>query len=150
MNDVRVHYNSTQPDQLQALAYTQGSEIHIGAGQERHLPHEAWHVVQQMQGRVQRTIQAQGIAINDDAGLEAEAEHMGRRADAFRRPIQAKAMPVSVSAARPVGNGSYKIIAGMGQHPVGSVMVHDQNERAIEVTDLVLSQPIASRILAAS
>ncbi|HCC51392.1 MAG TPA: hypothetical protein DEQ30_04490, partial [Porphyromonadaceae bacterium] len=52
MDDVRVHYNSGKPAQLQALAYTQGTDIHVAPGQEKHLPHEAWHVVQQKQGRV--------------------------------------------------------------------------------------------------
>jgi hypothetical protein len=77
LDDVRVHYNSAKPAQLQALAYTQGTHIHVAMGQERHLPHEAWHVVQQKQGRVHPTMQAQGIPINDDAGLEAEADRMG-------------------------------------------------------------------------
>ena len=39
LDDVRVHRNSARPAQLQALAHTQGSEIHLGPGQERHLPH---------------------------------------------------------------------------------------------------------------
>ncbi len=52
MSDVRVHTNSGKPAQLNALAYAQGSDIHLSPGQERHLPHEAWHVVQQRQGRV--------------------------------------------------------------------------------------------------
>lgn len=77
MNDVRVHYNSPKPAQLQALAYTQGTDIHVAPGQEKHLPHEAWHVVQQMQGRVQPTVQLQGVNVNDDAGLEREADVMG-------------------------------------------------------------------------
>jgi hypothetical protein len=74
MNDVRVHYNSPKPAQLQALAYTQGTDIHVAPGQEKHLPHEAWHVVQQKQGRVQPTMQLQGVSINDNAGLEHEAD----------------------------------------------------------------------------
>lgn len=78
MDDVRVHYNSSKPAQLQALAYTQGTEIHVGPGQEKHLPHEAWHVVQQMQGRVQPTVQMKGVQINDDEGLEREADVMGK------------------------------------------------------------------------
>ncbi|MCO5382495.1 MAG: DUF4157 domain-containing protein [Methanosarcina barkeri] len=57
MDGVKVHYNSGTPAQLNALAYTQGSNIHVAPGQERHLPHEAWHVVQQKQSRVQPTIQ---------------------------------------------------------------------------------------------
>ncbi len=46
MDDVRVHLNSAKPTQLQALAYTQGTNIHVAPGQERHLAQEAWHVVQ--------------------------------------------------------------------------------------------------------
>lgn len=80
LSDVRVHYNSDKPAQLQALAYAQGNEIHVGPQQEKHLPHEGWHVVQQRQGRVQPTIQANGAAINDDRSLENEADVMGARA----------------------------------------------------------------------
>jgi len=81
MDDVRVRYNSDKPAQLNALAYTQGSEIHVAPGQERHLPHEAWHVVQQKQGRVKPTLQAKGVPINDDRELEQEADVMGARAN---------------------------------------------------------------------
>lgn len=80
MDDVRVHYNSSQPAQLEALAYAQGTDIHVGPGQEQHLPHEAWHVAQQKQGRVQPTLQTKGVSINNDAGLEREADHMGAKA----------------------------------------------------------------------
>ncbi|MDR2084121.1 MAG: class I adenylate cyclase [Bacteroidales bacterium] len=79
MDDVRVHYNSPKPAQLQALAYTQGTNIHVAPGQEKHLPHEAWHVVQQMQGRVQPTMQLQGVNVNDNEGLEREADVMGEK-----------------------------------------------------------------------
>lgn len=81
MNNVRVHYNSSQPAQLNALAYAQGTDIHVAPGQEKHLPHEAWHVVQQAQGRVQPTMQMKdGAPVNDDAGLEREADVMGAKA----------------------------------------------------------------------
>ena len=43
------------PNESEAHAYAQGTDIHIGPGQEKHLPHEAWHVVQQKQGRVKPT-----------------------------------------------------------------------------------------------
>ncbi|HKV56928.1 MAG TPA: DUF4157 domain-containing protein, partial [Ktedonobacteraceae bacterium] len=85
MDDVRVHYHSSEPARVQALAYTQGTDIHVGPGQEHHLPHEAWHVVQQKQGRVQPTIQAQGVSINDDATLEREADQMGARANTLKQ-----------------------------------------------------------------
>jgi hypothetical protein len=77
MDDVKVHYNSAKPAAVQALAYTQGTDIHVGPGQEQHLPHEAWHVVQQKQGRVKPTLQLKGVAINDDAALEGEADQQG-------------------------------------------------------------------------
>jgi len=80
LDDVKVHYNSSKPAQLKAHAYAQGSDIHLGPGQEKHLPHEAWHVVQQKQGRVQATTQMKGIDVNDDSGLEKEADVMGARA----------------------------------------------------------------------
>jgi len=81
MDDVEVHYNSAKPAQLNAHAYAQGTEIHLAPGHEQHLPHEAWHVVQQKQGRVQPTKQLKGkAAINDDPGLEREATAMGAKA----------------------------------------------------------------------
>ena len=80
MDDVKVHYNSPKPSQLQAHAYAQGTDIHVASGQEQHLPHEAWHVVQQKQGRVKPTMQLQGINVNDDIGFEQEADIMGRKA----------------------------------------------------------------------
>lgn len=81
MDDVKVHYNSPKPAQLQAHAYAQGTDIHLGAGQEKHLPHEAWHVVQQKQGRVNATAQLkEAVYVNDDTLLESEADHMGSKA----------------------------------------------------------------------
>ncbi len=81
MDDVKVYYNSSKPTQLQAHAYAQGTDIHLAPGQQKHLPHEAWHVVQQKQGRVKPMMQFKGkVNINDDAGLEKEADVMGVKA----------------------------------------------------------------------
>ena len=81
MDDVKVHYNSDKPFQLQANAYAQGTNIHLAPGQEQYLPHEAWHVVQQKQGRVKPTIQTKGGEnINDNSSLEKEADVMGAKA----------------------------------------------------------------------
>jgi hypothetical protein len=81
MDPVRVHRNSDKPARLGAHAYARGSEIHLAPGQERHLPHEAWHVVQQARGRVRPTVRLKGgVGVNDDAGLEREADAMGLRA----------------------------------------------------------------------
>ncbi len=99
MDNVKVHYNSSKPAQIGALAYAQGTDIHIASGQEKHLAHELCHVVQQRQGRVKPTLQmgglpvqatlsgprdAQVIRINpvtgltivNEAGLEREADKM--------------------------------------------------------------------------
>ncbi|HKJ43240.1 MAG TPA: DUF4157 domain-containing protein [Sunxiuqinia sp.] len=81
MDDVNVHRNSDKPAKLQAHAYAQGTDIHLAPGQEKHLPHEAWHVVQQKQGRVKPTMQMKGkVNVNDDAELEKEADVMGAKA----------------------------------------------------------------------
>ena len=66
---------------MQAHAFAQGNQIHVAPGQEKHLPHEAWHVAQQKQGRVKPTTQMKGqIPVNDDKGLEHEADVMGAKA----------------------------------------------------------------------
>ena len=80
LSDVRVHRNSSQPAAVGALAYTQGNDIHVAPGQDQHLAHEAWHVVQQRQGRVPVTGSVAGLPLNDDHTLEGEADVMGSRA----------------------------------------------------------------------
>ena len=81
MDTVRVHYNSSQPAQLQAHAFAQGSDIHLAPGQDGHPPHEAWHVVQQAQGRVKPTTQMDGGAVvNDNDRLAREADALGTKA----------------------------------------------------------------------
>jgi hypothetical protein len=81
MSDVKVNYNSSKPKEMGAHAYAQGNDIQIAPGQEQHLGHEAWHVVQQRQGRVKATKQMKsGVPVNDDPGLENEADVMGARA----------------------------------------------------------------------
>ena len=83
MDDVKVHYSSSKPAKLQAHAYAQGTDIHLGPGQEKLLSHEVWHVVQQKQGRVKPTMQMKGAQVNDDTGLENEADVMGAQTEQF-------------------------------------------------------------------
>jgi hypothetical protein len=103
MDHVNVHYNSERPAQLQAHAYAQGSDIHVGPGQEKHLPHEAWHVVQQAQGRVRATMQMAGQHVNDDIRLEQEADAMGTKA-AGLGAVGAPAAGRTRSFSTPAGN----------------------------------------------
>ena len=84
MESVKVHYNSLLPVQQGAMAYTQGNDIHLAPGGEKHLPHEAWHVVQQAQGRVGPVVQVMGVA--DNAFAEQEAQRMGARIEEL--PLQ--------------------------------------------------------------
>ncbi len=95
LDDVKVHYNSAKPAQLQAHAYAQGTDIHVAPGQEQHLPHEAWHVVQQKQGRVRPTMQLKDTKVNDDGSLEREAEIMGQQA---LQPVTGEAAPLQTAA----------------------------------------------------
>ena len=85
MSDIRIHRNSSKPAQLNALAYTQGCDVHVAPGQEMALAHELWHVVQQRQGRIKPTAQVNGILVNDDPGLEKEADVMGAKALAMSK-----------------------------------------------------------------
>jgi uncharacterized protein DUF4157 len=88
LDDVKVHYNSDKPAQLDVHAYVQGTDIHIAEGQEKHLPHEAWHVVQQHKGRVKATKQLKdNTVINDDKGLEEEADILGVKATKNKKPL---------------------------------------------------------------
>lgn len=94
VSDVRVHPNSNRPAALGAQAFAQGNNIHLAPGQDQHLPHEAWHVVQQRQGRVRANLAVGEVPVNDEARLEHEADVMGAKA------LQRKVAAPSVS--RPV------------------------------------------------
>jgi hypothetical protein len=114
--DVKVHFNSSKPAQLQAHAYAQGADIHIAPGQEQHLPHEAWHVVQQKQGRVQATTQLKNdVQVNDDPALEAEADMMGMQANQYS---QAAANPEEPSAALSTSSATQRKIDFYGVAPL--------------------------------
>ena len=80
LDHVKVHYNSSKPASVQAHAYAQGNQVHLASGQEKHLPHELGHVVQQAQGRVKPTTQVNGMKVNDSSALEKEADVMGAKA----------------------------------------------------------------------
>lgn len=81
MDDVRVHRGSALPALLGARAFAWGCEVFLGPGAEDALAHEAWHVVQQKQGRAAATGTINGVPLNGCAALEAEAHAMGRRAE---------------------------------------------------------------------
>ncbi len=78
-DDVQVHYNSERPAKLDALAYTQGNQVYLGPGQEKHLPHELGHVVQQKMGIVHAdTRHKSGAMLNTEERLERDADRLGK------------------------------------------------------------------------
>lgn len=87
-SDVNIHSNSDSAPALNALAYTQGNDVHFAPGQydpgsnkgQQLLGHELAHVVQQKEGRVQPTTQLKGAGINDSEELEKEADDAGKLA----------------------------------------------------------------------
>ncbi|MBP7703657.1 MAG: DUF4157 domain-containing protein [Caulobacter sp.] len=86
--DVRVHVGP-QPQAIGALAFTHGSDLHFAPGQynpatphgQALIAHELAHVVQQRAGRVRNPF-GSGVALVQDANLEAEADRAGRLAAA--------------------------------------------------------------------
>ena len=120
MDHVKVHYNSSRPAQLNALAYAQGSDIHVAPGQEKHLPHEAWHVVQQAQGRVKPTMQMKaGVPINDDKSLAREADLMGSRA--LEKEVTQRAGEYEIGQESSLNFMNIESMANLPGRPVQSV-----------------------------
>jgi hypothetical protein len=113
LSDVRVNFNSDRPARLNAFAYTQGSDIYLAPGQEKHLAHEAWHVVQQRQGRVKPTMLLKGAQINGDAHLEAEADAMGQRAMRARPGGPARPGTAARPATTAAGGGTIQRRVGL-------------------------------------
>jgi hypothetical protein len=91
---VRIHKDSGSAKDMNAKAYTQGTDIHFAPGAYHPdskeglalIGHELTHVVQQRQGRVgQEELHGKGLEINQDAGLEKEADEAGKLASEGKR-----------------------------------------------------------------
>ncbi|MEM7036506.1 MAG: DUF4157 domain-containing protein [Bacteroidota bacterium] len=76
LSAVRVFYASPLPMLFGARAFAYGTDIYLGPGAEDALPHEAWHVVQQLQGRVAPIGELHGLGVNQGYLLEREADEM--------------------------------------------------------------------------
>ena len=147
LDDVKVHRNSDKPAQLQAHGYAQGTDIHLGPGQEKHLPHEAWHVVQQKQGRVKPTMQMKGkVNVNDDAGLEKEADVMGAKAENIKLNTSER-LPLSLkkNTIRPIRQNKLEIeginissisyIRKLAQYEVDGKLTNEESQAIDKVLD---------------
>jgi hypothetical protein len=86
-SNVKIHANSSKAPELDALAYTQGHNIHFAPGQfkpttpggQKIIGHELAHVVQQRKGIVSPTTKVKGLPVNDDSALEKEADAMAAK-----------------------------------------------------------------------
>lgn len=86
-SNVNIHKNSSLASNINALAFTQGNDIHFASGEynpstvkgKHLLGHELTHVVQQRSGNVNPTGEINGLPVNDNPSLEREADINGAR-----------------------------------------------------------------------
>lgn len=148
-DDVRIHYNSPRPAKLGALAYTQGTQVYVGPGQERHLEHELGHVLQQKRGLVRADGFVNGLPVNRDPALERAADlgaDQPAQAPGGRRkeePVQGKAGPVRMEE-EPVQGKAGPV--QMKEEPVqgkeGPVRTEEEPVRTEEASGWMETAPI--------
>lgn len=95
LSDVRIHRNNSEPDRLKAHVFTRGAGVFLATGKDNYLTHEAWHAVQQKQGRVQANFSFKGLLISNSRSLESEADRIAQRMTS---------MPVSMTKNTPLLN----------------------------------------------
>lgn len=107
---VNIQTNSKSAQDVGALAYTQGSDVHFAPGQfkpdtkggQELIGHELAHVIQQKAGRVKANKSVGNMPVNDNTSLEKEADVAGAKAAAGKPfsvagsggGIQMKAAPI--------------------------------------------------------
>jgi hypothetical protein len=77
LSDVMYHVGH-EATMLGARAFTTSTDIHLAPGYESHLPHEAWHVVQQRQERRVETAPpvAEGLVqVKEEQRLESSGSN---------------------------------------------------------------------------
>lgn len=76
--NVKFHFNDDKPGKLGAAAYSVGSNVYFGKGNDDNhtIAHELAHITQQ---NVPATETRNGVKINADAGLEAEADKVAEK-----------------------------------------------------------------------
>jgi hypothetical protein len=172
-SNVNFHTNSQSATDVGALAYAQGNDVHFAPGQfkpntqsgQELIGHELAHVVQQRQGRVQPTAQAKGMAVNDDKGLEKEADDMGKKAASSNTSVkQYKSKKISSTRTSPiqraisldrvfaVGKEINKAIAGIGTNTkdlYATLKSLNKNKIDIELANIWYKQCYGQSIISA-
>ena len=85
LDGVKVHYNSARPAQLRAKAFTQGTDIHVAPGQERHVPHhhpQHRRRVVRVGSRAQRAVRPDHL----DPRAAAQVDRLSQRRHVARHP----------------------------------------------------------------
>ena len=111
-SEVNIYPESQSAKDVGALAYTQGENVHFSPGQfkpdtnsgQELIGHEITHVVQQRQGRVQPTSEVAGMPLNDNNGLESEADSLGKKAAQFSLPDNQKTVESTSSTTATLQN----------------------------------------------
>jgi ribosomal protein S18 acetylase RimI-like enzyme len=149
--DVRVHVGN-EATSIGALAFTHGSDVYFAPGRYqpnttaglRLIGHELTHVVQQRSGRVRNPF-GSGVAVVQDAALEAEADRMGATAAPIRAKLAAvgsasrpNSATVVIGGPGPVRNGRQKIEARVSGYPgsVGSVELVPAGSDRLKIINL--------------
>lgn len=146
LDHVRVEYNSSKPAEVNALAYAEGSKIYVAPGQEEHLPEELGHVVQQMQGRVKETTKVEGQAVNDNPGLEEEAQKLGAKAQVTAAdPTADPAKAAATSAKGPIQRRVYEPFGDRFEErkknmSTKQALLHENAEKASKFIDEKVKQ----------
>ena len=144
-SNVNIQTNSDSATKAGALAYTQGNNVHFAPGQfkpdtrsgQELIGHELTHVVQQRESSVPATTSVGGMPVNDDPGLEMEADRMGSKAaSADIDSAQLKINP-SKSVGKSIPVQQLKVATHSSEVYSGSnyILSSSQGERAPDVTD---------------
>jgi hypothetical protein len=153
-SDVRIHPDSARAVALGALAYTQGSDIHVAPGRwapattegQELLRHEIAHLEQQREGRVPATTQIAGVAVNDDPALEREADEIAHKA----AQVGTEAAQHRTSAGEGGGNGGGAVqrMPAWVNQPDGQLdnFVNELDALANHSAVLVLRDPLLGSI----
>lgn len=138
-SQVKVVPNSNEAKKAGALAFAQGMELHFAPGQFNPgsptglalIGHELTHVVQQRQGRVQANTEVEGMPVNDDPALEAEADRMGELA-AQSISTGMAAAPATPSTLPPVAQRAAAPSAGQQGQESGSGKQGEEEQVEVE------------------
>ncbi len=144
LSHVRIHEGSAASE-MGALAFTQGADIHFAPGQyqphsqrgQELLGHELTHVIQQSRGQVHASAQAAGVAINDNDGLEQEADAIGAKVARGERVADELGSGGSAPVARvpvPQQRVAQRMI-DENKAQKGSIVVHYVDSRRFKIVE---------------